>query len=258
MEPAQPIGRLQWLGGLIGAATLAALGAALPGTLRAAAEGEGLFASWALLAGAWMVPTLVLVPVFRAARAGVRGLAVDGGRERIAAAAVWFGGVIALLATLGAFLRRTTHHHALAGVTFAIGSVVLAVLLALFAARAASWAQRARAAGRGGTGLAVLLALASVEGLVIARLVPASLASDARAVAVDGAVATLSLTLATARWIETRRPIALLAPPLGVACLMVALRSNPPAWVGHAPLVGAAARTLGVWAGSEKTPPALR
>jgi hypothetical protein len=244
MSTPSPIGRLQRLGGLVGAATLASLGAALPGTVRAAAAGDGLLASWALLAGAWMIPALVLVPVFRAARRGVRGLSGDGGREHVAAAAAWLGAMTLALARFGAVLRATTHHHALAGVTFAIGGVVLAVVLALFAARAASWAVRARDGGRGSVGLAVLVAVACLEALVIVRGVPASLAAGARAVAVDGAVAVLSLTVATASWTESRRAIALLGPPLGVACLVVALLSRQADWVDHAPLVGALARGI--------------
>lgn len=244
-EPA-PASRLQRLGAVVGVATIAALGAAIPGTIRAASAGDGALASWALLAGVWMLPALVLVPVFRAARSGVRGLSGDGGRERVAAAVVWLGAVTIALTRLGALLRRTTHHHALAGVTFAIGAVAIAVVLALFAARAASFATRARDAGHGSMGLAVLVAIASLEALAIVRGVPSSLASGARAVAVDGAAAVLSLTLATAPWMETRRAIALLGPPLGVACLVVALRSSPGSWADYAPLMGAVARGVSV------------
>lgn len=239
-----PASRLQRLGGVVGAATLASLAAALPGAVRATAAGEGWLASWALLAGAWMVPALVLVPLFRAARSSVRALGGDGGRERIAAAAAWLGAVTIALAQLGAFLRKTTHHHALAGVTFALGAVVVAIVLALFAARAASWATDQRARGRGSLGLAVLVVIACLEALVVVRLVPASLGAGARAVAVDGAVFILAATLATARRLEDRRALALLGPPLGIACLVVVARANPAAWADHAPLVGALARGI--------------
>jgi hypothetical protein len=182
------------------AATLAAALASIPAAVRIAEAGENLVMAWALLVAIALVPMLILVPIFRAAREGLRAWAGDGAREKIIAFALWLGAFVALLARFGALLRAKTHHHALAGVTFAIGALVIGVVLGLFAARGVQWARR------GGVSPPVVTGLVGTTIIIaLARAIPPALSPVARAAAVDAVGAFVALIVGASRTLETRR-----------------------------------------------------
>src|SRR6202042_1491313 len=83
----------------------------------------------------------------------------------LAVASVWALASFGALAALGAFLRATTHHHGLAGVTFAAAGVSVSALVAVFATRIVGWARAASRVLRWGTlalgGLALGIEMAS-------------------------------------------------------------------------------------------------
>jgi len=107
------------------------LAATLPGALRASATTHtSLFSVWPTLGAAAAIPSFLLVLLLRSARVGARGIAYSP--ALVITLLVWGLSVHVALSLFGAKLRATTHHHALAGVTFAIGaSVTLFVLLGI-------------------------------------------------------------------------------------------------------------------------------
>lgn len=159
-----PVPRGTLVGSAFGAAAGASLLATLPAALRLAdAAGGKLFGAWIVLAACVFGPVLVLLLVFRGAREGARGL---GGEAPHAAMAALFSFAIALYVIamgVGAVLRAKTHHHGLAGATYALAILVAALGLALFATRLS------RALGSLGPQTQRVLALAS--GLVLLVLV---------------------------------------------------------------------------------------
>src|SRR6476646_2260137 len=113
--------RVTRFGSAVFAGTAASLLASIPAALRIAPAADadlGVSGVWLGLAGAALVPMVALVPVLRGARRG-------------------FGSVLWTLASLdalrvwGALLRKTTHHHALAGTTFALVGLAILVVLAV-------------------------------------------------------------------------------------------------------------------------------
>lgn len=120
-------------GTVVGVAFVVAVIGTAPAALRLAKDlpDAGLFSSWSILAAAAFIPSMVLVALFRAARRGARSFLTD--RALVHGIKLFTFGAMAppFVVTFGAILRAKTHHHALAGVTFAI--VVAVGFLAFFA-----------------------------------------------------------------------------------------------------------------------------
>lgn len=110
--------------------------AALSAALRVASDGDvPMSSAWPFCAALAVLPMLAAIAVLRVARAGLRALGGEDGFARIVAAAAWLVVMTGALDRLGALMRSKTHHHALAGATFALVALVLGVGLALLAAR---------------------------------------------------------------------------------------------------------------------------
>jgi hypothetical protein len=226
-------GRSPWLvrfGGTVGTATLAALFASMPAAFRMQAGGLDVVRSWIAPAGLAIAPMLLLVPLARLARDGLRGFAsTDGSRalERVAAAMVFAGTWLWFLSALGAQLRDKTHQRALGAVTFALVALVSLVVLALVARRLAAIiaAIRAkhRALGTAAAGIAIALS-ALVLALRLARGAP-YLAPDARALLVDGLAFALALAFAARKTFQERPLLARVGPPVAVCVLVLAMHT---------------------------------
>ncbi len=134
-------------GTVVGAGVLAAIVASVPATLRI---GDGGLASramevWGSLAALACPLAILAVGVLRRARAGVR-VAVGEHAALLAAAVLWWCVLeLGVLGAFGAVLRAKTHHHGLAGVTFAVFALVSGLGMALLAARGARALGRADA-----------------------------------------------------------------------------------------------------------------
>ena len=203
------------------AATLAAALSSLPAAVRIAEAGQSFVMAWSLLGAIALVPMAALVPIFRAAREGLRAFDGEGARERIGGFALWAGAVAVVLARFAAILRAKTHHHALAGVTFAIGAIVAAVVLGLFALRAVRWARR------GGVAHAAVAGLAAVViTVLLVQSVPAGLSPSARAAAIDGTAAMVALLVSASRTLEARRNLTVLGGPIAALFVILALFSS--------------------------------
>src|SRR5579883_2054772 len=172
-EPEEESGTLVVrFGTAVGVATLAAAVASIPATMRVAAalpQGPRAPSVWLACVSAMVVPMVLAVVVLRRARVGLRSLGGADATARGLGVVVWLLSLFLVLAVVGSVLRATTHHHALAGTTFAIlalgAAIVLGVLSARLSAIIAGRSDRARrvlVVGVGG-GLVLVLVVASLR-----------------------------------------------------------------------------------------------
>ena len=105
------------------------------------------FGAWITLGACATLPAIAAVALARAAREGARTVSGPDASLATWGVATWAMATFLALASLGAFLRATTHHHGLAGVTFAIGGLAVGGALALVVRRLM---QMARGADPGG------------------------------------------------------------------------------------------------------------
>jgi hypothetical protein len=224
-------------GTAIGLAALAALACAAPAAVRlsapfvTAATGARV---WVALGAAALGPMVVAIVVLRSAAEGLRAFAGPGAALRAFGVALWLAAMLVALTTFGSVLRATTHHHALAGVTYAFGALALAVGSALVCARsiailrAASPAVRSLVVGALGGVAAVALAW---EGQRFVRAGAHDAASSAvAATVVDVFAFALSAYFASRRALVARRGLALVGPPIAVVVAALgisALREAP-------------------------------
>jgi hypothetical protein len=175
---------------------------------------------WVVLAAFGTPIGVAAVAVLRRARVGLR-LLMGEHAPLLAIGVLWWSVIeLGLLSVFGAALRKTTHHHALAGVTFAIFAVISGVLVAAFAhkataimARGGSRAQRASLAIAGAASFVVVL-------LVMFRTSRAEGLHTAGAL-VDAFVFAVSATLASSRMFTRLRPLALAGGPLAVFVMLL-------------------------------------
>jgi hypothetical protein len=220
-----------WLitfGSVVGAGTVGSTFATAPALLRleSVAGVCSPIGAWALLTGATLVPMSLLVLALRRAR-GSFG-AFDNGDDWVPFAMLlaWFGSTFVTLALLGALLRAQTHHHALAGVTFAIAGVVLSLVLARIWARLAAITHRAPKGPRWvilvavGVGLAVSLMWA-LRGL--ARESPPLKLENMKLL--DGLAFAIGALIASGRPFVNGRALALVGPPLAAVVLVLGASS---------------------------------
>ena len=236
--------------GALGAAV-----AAIPAAIRVGARAVPACATssaWLVLAGAGMCPMLIAIVLFRGARVGLKAFGGEGRGTRLAAFVLWACLELCALVVLGAVLRATTHHHALAGVTFALVSLAAAIGLAVVAMRVAAMisalpaAPRRVALGVGG----VVIAMAGA--LVVRRwgLDPSAGMGITGATIVDLLAFFIVATFASRPEFVERRFLALLGPPAAATLVVLsvsAIRACPQiadAARGHAPVYSQA---LGQW-----------
>jgi hypothetical protein len=235
---------------LLGAGTLAAMAGVFPGALRVAAAVPSGPGAWIALAACAAVPAILAVAVLRSAREGARAFAGDD-----ASLAAWSVGAWALatflgLTVAGAGLRATTHHHGLAGVTFAFVGLAIAVFVALVVRRIAAIARALDPFGRAALLGASIVALCAASLLVATRAARAAggaedlglplWAGDALVDALAFAIATGFLSrpaMTRAIWLARAGfPLALGVVGLGLAllskdaALVEAIRTHVP-WV---------------------------
>ncbi len=221
-------------GTAMGLTATAALACAVPASIRIARGLDGSVAHvWVGLAAAALGPMLVMVIALRAAREGLRAFVGPGAALRAYGVGLWLASLVVALAVFGSTLRRTTHQHALAGVTFACGAAALALGTAVVCARIVAILRNAAP----GTRRALSTALAA---LVIAGLAWVGLAflravtSDPASVAASGTVVDIlafllaallasRVSFASLASFAPRRALALVGPPVAVAVTALGL-----------------------------------
>lgn len=243
------------VGATVGAGAAAAIVCVVPAALRVASQGEpGVAQALVALAACALVPMLASVVVLRGAQEGLRAFAGAGAGLRAFGVGLWLATLLVGLSIFGSVLRATTHHHALAGVTYAFGALLFAIADALVCARVLAIARAMPDRGR----RALLLALTAAVGILLfavgVRFVRAA-SHDAASFAAAGTVvdvlAFLLAAIFAARARQAwRRPLALVGPPVAVIVAVlgiVELRSAAvhDAVVDRAPAFSPAADVLG-------------
>jgi hypothetical protein len=216
-------------GSAVGLASAAALACAVPPALRisAALGADGTAATpptgraWIGLAAAALVPMVGTVIVLRGAREGLRAFGGAGAELRAYGGGLWAASLFVMLAYFGSVLRATTHHHALAGVTFAFGAVVLAVASALACARVTAILRGVSEERRRVLVIALGLAALAAVSWTGFRFLRAASHDPASAPAAGNVVDVLAFGLAAffaaGHSLASRRPLALVGPPAAVA-----------------------------------------
>jgi hypothetical protein len=178
------------------------------------------------LAAVALGPMVAAVIVLRGAREGLRAFAGADAGLRAFGVALWLASLMVVLSILGVSLA-SRHHHALIGVTYAFAALVAAVGSAVVCARVVAILRDAPAWAR--VTLVVLLGLLALGALALLAYRLARAASlDAESAAAAGTVVdvlafALAALLAASRWLELRRVLALLGPPLAVAVVALGI-----------------------------------
>ena len=234
------------VGHALATAVLCALAAVAPAALRLASHTEptmGLPRAWILLAGLAVLPLAFASALLRGAAAGFRGLGPDAAGGRLVGSLAWGAWMLAFLYALGATLRAKTHHHALAGVTFALTALAAGLFFALLARRLRSvlrsldesaHAMSARAL----TGLSIGLPLLLLAFAL--RHAGPDLDAPMRATIVDGAALGIAALLGARLELPSRRELGALGLPLafalsGLAVWMLRDPTTREAFDGNAP-----------------------
>lgn len=209
-------------GTVVGGGVLAAVASSLPAELRMGDGGSILRAveQWLALAAILTPLSIVVVAVFRRGRTGLRMLVGDRA-PLFAAAALWWAVLeLGVLSMFGAALRARTHHHGLAGVTFALVALVSGIVVALLAVRGVRMLVKLPP---GGHRVALMVAAAAafmVVALVGVRTSRAAGLHTAGAL-VDGVALLVSAAIASSRAMARWRPLAVGGVPIAAAILLL-------------------------------------
>ena len=190
-------------------------------------EGHGLrrlgaFAGRAAVAAllASLLPVAAALALLLAARRGARTYAGTDGSRYAITAALWLGLCFPTWLVLGAALRATTHHHALAGVTFALAGVSAALGLAWLAARLG--ALLAPRVPPRGVALVVVAEILLVTLLALRGVERASAQDSTASLVVDGLAALLATLLLLRFGTLAPRVLSGIGPPLAIVLLVLA------------------------------------
>ena len=211
-------------GFIVAGGVVSAIAASLPAALRMGEDGSASRAleQWLVLSAVATPLAVTAVAVLRRARIGLQLLAGERG-STLAAGVLWWSVIeLGLLSIFGALLRKTTHHHALAGVTFSAFAVVTGVIVALFARRTISMLTRG-----GASLLKIGLVIAAVCAFVVTMLVGLR-TSRAEGIHTAGALVdalalAVTATIASSRPFGRWRPMAIAGVPVAVLLIMVGL-----------------------------------
>jgi hypothetical protein len=236
------------VGELVGLAAVGALACTLPAALRvssALAENEPFVRAWSALVAAALLPMLAAVAAIRGAWHAWRDVGEALSPLRVFGAGLWVAGLFVWMALSGAFLAATTHHHTLAGVTYAFGAVALAAFWGLVCRRIVAilegLAQLGRRLAVASLGVPLLGAIAyiGVRFLVVTSKDPSS--ALAAATVIDVLAFALAALFGSVDWRLLRRPLGLMGPPLALflGALGLATLGDPATLRGireHAPV----------------------
>jgi hypothetical protein len=215
-------------GTAVGLSAIAAMACVVPATMRVASDvagGTGMARVWVALAAAALGPMVASVVVLRGAREGLRAFGGPGAGLRAFGVGLWLASLLVAFTLFGSVLRATTHHHGLAGVTFAFGALAIAGVSGLACARLVAIARGATERVRRAMVFVLgTLAIASLTwvGLRFVRAASHDAASYAAAgTVVDVLAFALAALFASRRSLVSRRAIALFGPPVAVVVAAV-------------------------------------
>ena len=223
---AGPRALLMRVGTVVGGGALAAIFASLPAVLRVGDGGSTGRAvdEWAALSAVLIPVAIFAVGVFRRARAGIKLLAGDN-VTAVAAGVLWWAVLeTAFLSLVGLVLRAKTHHHGLAGVTFAMMALFSGLVVALLAVRATKMIAKA-SGGSQRVGLIVAAGCAFVIIMLIGMRTAKSDTLHTAAALVDVLALVVASAIASARGFARLRPLALAGVPVAVIVFVLGLVS---------------------------------
>ncbi len=212
------------IGHIVGAGVVAALASSFPASLRMGEEGSAgrALVQWVVVSALATPLAVGLVAVLRRARVGLRLLM--GERVQLLAIGVLWWSVIELgiLSLFGALLRKTTHHHALAGVTFAVFAIVTGLVVGIFARKATL------VLARGGSSLQRSgLIIASSAAFLVVMLVGVRTSKaeglHTASALIDGLALAITSTIASSKMLSRHRALAIVGVPIAVLVVMVGL-----------------------------------
>lgn len=210
------------LGTVVGGGVLAAIAASLPAELRIGDGGSLVraFEQWLALAALLTPLSILMVAVLRRGRAGLYLLAGVRAPLFLAAALWWAVLELGVLSVFGAILRAKTHHHGLAGVTFATLALISGVVVGLLAIRGVRMLTRTPARG-----YRLALSIVGVTSFIVLLLVGFR---TARAEGLHTAGALLDMlalllfsSIASTRVMARWRPLAVGGMPIAAAILLL-------------------------------------
>lgn len=212
------------IGHVVAAGVLAAVTASFPASLRMGEEGSlgRALEQWLVLSALATPLGILAVAALRRARAGMT-LLMGNGAILLYVGVLWWAVIeMGLLGIVGAVLRKTTHHHALAGVTFAVFALASGVIVGLLARRAAM------IIARGGhavlkTGLYIAGAAAFLIVMLVGIKTSRAEGLHTAAGLVDSLALAVTSAIASSRLLARVRPLAIAGVPVAVLVLMVGL-----------------------------------
>ena len=214
------------IGTVVGGGAIAAVLASLPAVLRVGDGGSTGRAidEWVALSAVLMPVAILAVGVFRRARAGIKLLAGDS-VTAVASGVLWWAVIeTSFLSLVGTGLRAKTHHHGLAGVTFAMMALFSGLAVALLAVRATKMIAKAP----GSSQRAGLIVSAGCAFLVIMLIGMRTAKSDTlhtAAALVDVLALVVAAAIASARGFSLLKPLALAGVPIAVIVFVLGIVS---------------------------------
>lgn len=218
-------------GTAVGLGAAGSVACALPATMRVAdvvATTEGLPRVWVALAADALGPMVATVLVLRAAREGARAFtAGTDGELRGYGVGLWLASLLVMLSIFASVLRATTHHHALAGVTYAFGALALSIGWGLVCARLVvilrEMSERSRRLVGGTLAVTTGAALTWVAVRFLRAASEDASSAAAAATVVDVLAFAIAAGFAARPSFAVHRAPALVGPPVALAILALGL-----------------------------------
>ena len=208
---------------------VAALFASLPAALRLSDASAGRAVAWIALSGLATPFAVVAVGLLRRSRVGAKLLARERTELWAAAFLTWATLELLLASAFATVLRKHTHHHGLAGVTFAVFALLSGALGALLVARAADRVSSLGARAQRG---ALVASAIGAFVVVVAAAVGAAGGEGLHTASgvVDFFAFAVACTIASSRALARRKSLAMGGVPIAalvVAVGLVSLRAHP-------------------------------
>lgn len=211
-------------GAVVAGGVLSAILASLPAALR---MGDGglvgrALEQWLALAALLTFPAILAVFIAKRARTGMKMLAGDRAPIVVTGLLWWCVLELMVLSIFGGLLRKHTHHHGLAGVTFAAFAIVSGASIAVLAIRAARLLARVeprlQRMALGVTGGAVFVAI-----VIVGVRTGQAPALPTAAALVDVSALVLAASVLSSRAVAQVKAITIGGVPAGVLLLILGI-----------------------------------